>query len=185
MSSEQLKSQVLHIVDTLENPPMVDCDGTLLPDDATAVDAQNGIEYVTRWDRKVPHKDAQSHLYSYDEEADTWTCVSSGQTWSGIDCDGGYAWTPEDDLILGGRQIADVQPMSAFDYLSDALDIEYRVGSDKEYRSAEVLVACGGPNVWIDTKRNMVVGAWWGDRFEAPFSDEIGLDDACEELFGC
>lgn len=75
---------------------------------------------------------------------------------------------------------------TAYDYLSDALDIEYRVGSDGQYRSAKILVACGGPNIWIDTGSKKIIGAWWGDYAEAEYrNDCMSLDDACRELWEC
>lgn len=93
--------------------------------------------------------------------------------------DGANQW------VDGDGNVVDVMSQSGFYYLYNILDIEYRVGSDREYRSAEILVAFGGPDIWIDTKSNMVKGAWWGDYAEYPFEDNIGLDDACQELFNC
>lgn len=76
-----------------------------------------------------------------------------------------------------------IREESGFDYLYSALDIEFRVGSDRKYKSGEILVAFGGPNIWIDTKREKVIGAWWSDHFETSFTDRIGLDNALEELY--
>ena len=84
----------------------------------------------------------------------------------------------EDDVIDG-------EPMSAFDYLQDALDIEYIVNSKCEYLGARVLVAFGGPNIWVNTRTSTVEGAWWRARAEASFADNIGLDDALSELWAC
>lgn len=75
--------------------------------------------------------------------------------------------------------------VSAFDYLQDALDIEYIVNSRGEYLGARVLVAFGGPNIWINTRTGIVEGSWWADRAEASFKDELGLDDALSELWAC
>lgn len=75
---------------------------------------------------------------------------------------------------------------SAFDYLQDALDIEYIVASDrKTLLGARVLVAFGGPHIWINTRTGTVEGHWWGDSTSASFTDSIGLGDALEELFNC
>jgi len=75
---------------------------------------------------------------------------------------------------------------SAFDYLQDALDIEYIVASDrKTLLGARVLVAFGGPNIWVNTRTNTVEGHWWGESASATFEDSIGLQDALEELFNC
>lgn len=192
MTCEMLKEQVLSIVDTLENPPLVDydSDGEELPDDAINCESNPSDDvWVHSYDRKVPGDHVAvdrltADQYRYDEDDDAWVCLVTGQRWEGFGT--GYFWGIEEgDLILGGEEVTCVGPMSGFDYLSDVLDIEYRVGSDREYRSAELLVTFGGPNIWIDTKRNMVVGAWWGDHYEAPYRDEMGLDDACEELFNC
>jgi hypothetical protein len=80
----------------------------------------------------------------------------------------------------------DDQPFSAFDYLQDALDIEYIVSSKKEYLGARVLVAFGGPNIWINTRTKQVEGYWWNDSFIGSYSDDaLGLDDALSELFNC
>lgn len=76
--------------------------------------------------------------------------------------------------------------LNASDYMSDVLDIEYRVDSKKEYKSAEILVAFGGPNIWIDTGRKKIIGAWWGDYCEVNYSkDAMGLDEHCEEIYNC
>jgi hypothetical protein len=74
---------------------------------------------------------------------------------------------------------------TAYDFLQDALDIEYVVNTKGEYLGARVLVAFGGPNIWINTRSGMVEGAWWGTRANVPFYDGIGLDDALEELWNC
>ena len=77
------------------------------------------------------------------------------------------------------------EEMSAFDYLEGALDIEYIVNSKGEYLGARVLVAFGGPNIWVNTRTGIVEGAWWADRADASFTDNIGLNDALSELWAC
>ena len=76
----------------------------------------------------------------------------------------------------------DGEEMTAFDYLQGALDIEYIVSSKGEYLGARVLVAFGGPNIWVNTRTHTVEGHWWGDSAYASFTDGIGLDDALSEL---
>jgi hypothetical protein len=75
--------------------------------------------------------------------------------------------------------------MSGFDYLSDALDIEYIVSGDRKYLGARVLVCFGGPNVWINTRTNRVDGHWWGGEFSQSYTDNIGLDESLQELWEC
>ena len=87
-----------------------------------------------------------------------------------------YTDSFDDDAI-------ETTPMSAYDYLNDVLNIEYRVNGKAEYLSGEVLVAFGGPNIWIDTKTNTVNGAWWGDKASSPFEDTMDIDGALSELW--
>ena len=78
------------------------------------------------------------------------------------------------------------QNMNAFDYLGDVLDIEYTTDSKKEYLGARVLVAFGGPNIWINTRTKTIEGHWWGDTVYANYTqDNIGLDDALAEIYAC
>lgn len=79
----------------------------------------------------------------------------------------------------------DGEEFSAFDYLQDALDIEYIVNKDRQYIGARVLVAFGGPNIWVNTRTKVVEGYWWGEYAKASFDDGIGLDDALETLWEC
>ena len=83
------------------------------------------------------------------------------------------------------KGFSDDADYTAFDYLQDALDIEYIVNGKGEYLGARVLVAFGGPNIWVNTRTGTVEGAWWADRAEASFTDNIGLDDALSELWNC
>jgi len=76
----------------------------------------------------------------------------------------------------------DREDYSVYDYISDALDIEYIVNSKGEYMGARVLVAFGGPDIWVNTRTLTVEGHWWGDSAYAQFTDGIGLNDALQEL---
>ena len=76
--------------------------------------------------------------------------------------------------------------VSAYDYLQDALNIEYVIGSDKRYLGARVLVAFGGPNIWINTRTKQVEGYWWGESAVVSYNtDEMDLDSALEDLYNC
>ena len=76
--------------------------------------------------------------------------------------------------------------MSGYDYLSDALDIEYIVSSKKEYLGARVLVAFGGPNIWINTRTQQVEGYWWGDKAILSYNtDAMDIDTALNDLYNC
>jgi len=75
--------------------------------------------------------------------------------------------------------------ISGFDYLQDCLDIQYIVTGGSEYLGARVLVAFGGPNIWINTQSELVEANWWGDYAVARIDgDSMGLDEALQELWG-
>lgn len=74
--------------------------------------------------------------------------------------------------------------MDGYDYMSDALDIEYIVRADHTYLGARVQVTSGGPNIWIDTRTKTVEGHWWGETARASYSeDAMGIDDALAEMW--
>lgn len=77
--------------------------------------------------------------------------------------------------------------ISGLDYLDDALDIEYIIASDREtVLGARILVAYGGPNIWIDTRKQIVELFWWGDYACAEYhTDAMDIQGAIEELYNC
>lgn len=82
---------------------------------------------------------------------------------------------------------SDPEPVNVFSWLEGVLDIEYRVGSDREYRSSRIMVACGGPNIFIDTASSTVDLYWWGERATYYIASDAchTLDEYMEELFNC
>ena len=70
-------------------------------------------------------------------------------------------------------------------YLDDVLEITYLIGSDKAYKGVELLVAWGGPNVYVNTQYNQVEGFWGSDSCKFSYKDNIGLDDYFKEMWEC
>lgn len=78
------------------------------------------------------------------------------------------------------------QLMDGYEYISDALDIEYIVNKDKEILGARILVAFGGPNIWINTRTKQVEGYWWGDSCIMSYDrDEMDIAGAVESIYEC
>ena len=73
---------------------------------------------------------------------------------------------------------------TAHDWMEGTYDIRYLVDREKRYLGAEILVAGGGPTIWVDTWTNEVRGYWGTDRVQRYFIDNLGLDDYCEEMYG-
>lgn len=76
---------------------------------------------------------------------------------------------------------------TAMDYLEDALDITYTFNSERELIGATLLVAYGGPNIYVDLNDCYVKGSWGYDEVKAPFGGENVEDllEALENLFHC
>jgi len=69
-----------------------------------------------------------------------------------------------------------------FDDGNDIYDIEWITYQDGRYKAARLLVAGGGPNIWVNMHTHEVEGYWASDRVIEPFIDNIGLDEYLEEL---
>lgn len=163
---------------------------------------------MTNIQRKM--SDVESHVRSIVSD------IEQGITVTKDDIEGGYY-----DYDYNEGDI-----LSAFDYLSDVLEVTYLVHKDDlnqrrvllnpatEYYSKwdddyfkltkeqynelleinpdhmcegfAILVAFGGPNIWINTKDRQVEGFWWGDNFTLSYdNDEMGIHDCLIELIGC
>ena len=73
----------------------------------------------------------------------------------------------------------------ASEWMEGVYDIRYIVDREKRYLGAELMVAGGGPNIWVNLDTKYVEGYWGGDKVLVPFTDNLGLDDYCEEMYGC
>ena len=68
-------------------------------------------------------------------------------------------------------------------FMDHVYDIEWITHQDHTYKAARLLVAGGGPSIWVNLQSLTVDGYWWGcDKVEHHFLDNIGLDDYLEEL---
>ena len=74
---------------------------------------------------------------------------------------------------------------TASDWMEGVYDIRYIVDREKRYLGAELMVAGGGPTIWVNLDTKYVEGYWAGDKVLEPFIDNLGLDDYCEEMYGC
>ena len=67
-------------------------------------------------------------------------------------------------------------------YMEDVYDIEWITYQDGRYKGARLLVAGGGPNIWVNLQTNTVDGYWASDKCSWGFVDNIGLDEYLEEI---
>ena len=74
---------------------------------------------------------------------------------------------------------------NAHEWMEDVYEIEWITYGDHKYKAARLLVAGGGPNIWVNLQTNTVDGYWWGDHCKIQFTDNLGLDEYLEELHAC
>ena len=83
------------------------------------------------------------------------------------------------------NDVDDFEQLSVWDFMTNILDIDFVVSRDREYRSCKILVAWGGPNIYIDTAAAMVKLYWWTEYAEYPlsYSARDAIDEWAEEYW--
>ena len=67
-------------------------------------------------------------------------------------------------------------------FMDGVYNIEWITHQDHSYKAARLLVAGGGPNIWVNLQTNTVDGYWGSDKRSYGFVDNIGLDDYLQEM---
>lgn len=77
------------------------------------------------------------------------------------------------------------EAFNLYEYFEDCLDIEYRINSRGEYRSVEIAVGLGGPNIYVSTDDNSVKLYWGSDRAEWYITSDAAaiIDSIFEECY--
>jgi rubrerythrin len=121
-----------------------------------------------------------------DEYADglVYRCPECGHLFTMPENVGDVFRCPECETVA---DVDDYERQTMWDYFDDALDIEYTIGSDGDYRGVRIMVTCGGPNIYVDTMRRAVELFWWGETGRAPlWSDTVdAIDDYFGEIYAC
>ena len=85
--------------------------------------------------------------------------------------------------MITDEETGEKRTETASDWMEGVYDIRYLVDREKKYLGCELMVAGGGPTIWVNTWTNEVEGYWGGDKVLEPFIDNIGLDDYNEEMY--
>jgi hypothetical protein len=67
----------------------------------------------------------------------------------------------------------------------EAYSVRYIIDGSGEYLGAKLMLAGGGPTVWLDTFEGVIQGFWGSDRCSFPIYDYEYIDDYCEEMYKC
>ena len=91
-----------------------------------------------------------------------------------------YAESISDELKKDDMETLEVSP--AADFMDHVYDIEWITHQNHSYKAARLLVAGGGPNIWVNLQTNTVDGYWGSDNRSWGFVDNIGLDEYLQEI---
>ena len=88
------------------------------------------------------------------------------------------------DLASGNVDKED-ECQSLYDYFNDVYDIEYRIDGNGNYKSVKLMIACGGPNIYVDTNDAYVKLYWGNTHVQAPISYTVSdeIDNIFEEMY--
>ena len=89
-------------------------------------------------------------------------------------------------LLEGLYRLPEDSEQAGFgDYFSETYNEHFIVNRDGELQGVRVMVACGGPNVWVDTYSQEVVSYWGSDTERYPLlsSTAEAIDDWAREVF--
>ena len=131
-------------------------------------------------------RDIADELQAY-VDGEMWLCPECDEAFNGNESEEGTSYKticPNCDAELNTDEL---DQASVYDYLSDVYDIEYRIDGNMEYRNVSLMVAGGGPNIYIDTGSGKVELYWWSDRASWGISKEVcdQIDYNMEEMYNC
>ena len=78
-----------------------------------------------------------------------------------------------------GKEAIELQ--TAHEFMEGVYNIEWITHQDHTYKAARLLVAGGGPNIWVNLQTNTVDAYWGPDKRSWGFVDDIGLDEYLQE----
>lgn len=108
----------------------------------------------------------------------------TGSVWKCLEC-GETVEAPAEDPETCPSCGEELEQLGLYDWLADALDVEYTVDSNLDYKAAKIYVTLGGPTVWVDTEDRAVKLAWGTDREEYPLDRDTSarLDEVLEDEY--
>ena len=113
-------------------------------------------------------------------------CIANGNSWKESEVKKKTGSQQQMELMVKtiAKDISDENnTMKQLESFMDGVyNIEWITHQDHSYKAARLLVAGGGPNIWVNLQTNTVDGYWASDKFSWSFQDNIGLDEYLQEM---
>ena len=93
--------------------------------------------------------------------------IYEGEKW--VDADGNEEYGQYGEMIekFGNDFEEDYEQVSFGDWIADSVyDMRFVVERDKSFRSVMLMLAGGGPTIWLNTENSMIEFSWGGDPTE-------------------
>lgn len=101
--------------------------------------------------------------------------IQYGATWADMEL-----WEEAEEFDTNPGEIVPAQVW--FD--NEVLDWRFEITQRGELLGGKLLVAFGGPNIWVDFINREIAGYWGGPKVPAYFTeDAMGVEDHIEEVF--
>lgn len=112
------------------------------------------------------------------------TCPDCGNTVYIPDSVGNKFKCPDCGTV---NDVEDFEQLGIWDYMNDILDLEYLVTSQKEFSAVKILVAYGGPNIYISTISGAVELYWWTQSEKYYLRSDVidAVNDWAEDYYNC
>ena len=153
--------QITHIAETVNAGPIA-----ITNTGATRWTGWDGLQDIADGNMLICPECGERHnrddyTESENEDGETvYTCPSCGATVNDFD---------------------DLDALTLSEYLADNFGIEYRIDDAGDLRSVQIMTACGGPNIYIDTERRAVCLHWWGSSAAFPIDCADDVEDVARE----
>ena len=94
-----------------------------------------------------------------------------------------------DDVVNGKMKFfpndEDVVDDTNGDQYYEAYNIKYIIGDDGSFHDVMLMLAGGGPTIWLDTWSQEIRGSWGSDKYTKYIYDYDYILDYWEEQYNC
>lgn len=106
-----------------------------------------------------PREDQKYAIRILNAWADELEALGNGGLWLDSDGDVYIADEPKDE---------DDEQATVYDVLEDVYSVKFIVDGEREYEDVRLMVACGGPTIWLNTETMNIELYWGGDEMCLP-----------------
>ena len=97
--------------------------------------------------------------------------------------EGRMRFFPDDESVVDDLNADPVTGI--FSTFYEVYNTKYIIGDDGTYHDVMIMLAGGGPTIWLDTWAAEIQGSWGSDKYTKYIYDYEYINDHFEEQYGC